>query len=527
MFTSHLSRIDTAGPALRFGDAPSGPASREPRESSTDLDDLGWDVPDEDGDATRDDENFDPDDDSDLELDDDADEAVGLDTDTGFEESDELELDESGEDERWTTDSEPLDELPGGDGEMITGGEEYGWIGDDEPADADDDLDEDGMEDEPLASLDDGGAEGVEDDTDLDDFELGKMPDLDAAAEEEAEGFVTENIEELAGVNLADELSVELVPGNPWKQLPARAAQVTRGASLPGPALAFAVLGKTIALAAGDGWFRAAARGGLTRLPVDAPPGRSLALADYEGRTAFALASPAGLFVSLDGGRSFELHREADPPVQVALTESAGVFKLWARNAKGQLSVSEDLGKSWSPQRLDGGSGNVLAFATDGERRLSAVVKRASRIALGSSSDSGRRWSWVDAADSGNDPTLQLLPGRGVIALAQRGRLSHAQPGQPARVLAPLLSAPAALADEDDETFVYACVPHEDQILIVRTALRAGAQPMVVTSLARERTGEPRFLSAAYAEGGFVTLNVATDQALLRIEASLDGDDLP
>jgi hypothetical protein len=289
------------------------------------------------------------------------------------------------------------------------------------------------------------------------------------------------------------------------------------------------VHGKTIVLAAGDGWFRGAGavRSGLTRLPIDAPPGRSLALTDYEGRLAFALASPAGLFISLDGGRSFELRRENDPPVQVALTESGGGLKVWARNQKGQLSVSEDAGKSFSPVRLDGGAGNVLAFATDGERRLSALIKRGSRIALGSSSDAGRRWSWVEAAESGNDPALQLLPGRGVVALAQLGRLMHAQPGQSPRLLAPLLSAPAALADEDDETFVYACVPHEDQTLIVRTALRAGAQPMVITSLARERTGEPRFLSAAYAEGGFVTLNVATDQALLRIEASLDGDDLP
>jgi hypothetical protein len=239
---------------------------------------------------------------------------------------------------------------------------------------------------------------------------------------------------------------------------------------------------------------------------------------------AFALASPAGLFVSLDGGRSFELHRESDPPVQVALTECGGALKVWARNQKGQLSVSEDAGKSFSAARLEG---NLLAFATDGERRFCALAKRANRIVLGSSSDSGRRWSWVDAADSGNDPSPLLLPGRGVSAIATPGRVSYVQTGQQMRVLAPLLSAPAALVDEDDETFVYACVPHEDQTLIVRTALRSGAQSMVVTSLAHDRVGEPRFVSAAYAEGGFVTLNVATDQALLRIEASLDGDDLP
>lgn len=521
MLTPAPSRIDTAGPALRFGDAPTGPVSREP---PAEADDLGWDVPDEDGDAERDDENFDPDDDSDLELDGDEDEVVGLDNDTGFEDAgDDLELDDAGEGERWTLDSEPSEEeLPGEDAEMISG-EEYGWISDDEPNDSDDDLDMD-LDEDALPSMDDGGAEGVEDDTDLDDLELGVLPDLDTAAEEEAEGFVTENIEELAGVNLADEPTLELVPGQPWKQLTARAAQVTRGASLPGPALAFAVSGTTVAVSAGDGWFRSSPRGGLARLPVDAPPGRSVALAEHEGRLVFALASPSGLFLSLDGGRSFEQQRESDPPVQVALTETGGALKIWARNLKGQLSVSDDAGKSFSAARLEG---NLLAFATDGERRFCALVKRASRIVLGSSSDSGRRWSWVDAADSGNDASLQLLPGRGVSVIATRERVSYVQTGQPLRALAPLLQAPAVLVDEDDETFVYACVPHEDQTLIVRTALRSGAQPMIVTSLARERIGEPRFLSAAYAEGGFVTLSVATDQALLRIEASLDGDDLP
>jgi hypothetical protein len=507
--------------AVRFGDAPSNPATGEP---PADLDDLGWDVPDEDDDATRDDENWGPDDDSDLELDSDEDEEVGLDNDTGFEDSgDDLELDDAGEDERWTVDSEAAEELPGADAEVISG-EEYGWIGEDDQADDDEELEGD-LDDEALPNLDDGGAEGLEDDTDLDDLELGGLPALDGAAEDEAEGFVTENIEELAGVNLIDEPMLELVSGTPWKLLPARAAQVTRSASLPGPATAFALSGGKFALCAGDGWFRGTPRGGLMRLPVEAPPGRSLALAEYEGRLVFVLAAPNGLYVSQDGGRSFERHRDNDPPVSVALTHTGGQLKIWARNQRGALSVSDDAGRSFTAARLDGA---VQAFATDGERRLTALVKRANRLALGSSSDAGRRWSWVDAADSGSDlASLQLLPGRGVYAIASRGRLSHVSGGQPPRIIAPLLQAPAALIEEDDETFVYACAPHEEQTLIVRTALRSGAQPMIITSLARERVGDPRFLAASYGEGGFVTLHVATDQSLLRIEASLDGDDLP
>jgi hypothetical protein len=500
-----------------------GPTSREP----ADPDDLGWDVPDEDDDEASDDEAWDPDDDSDLELDENDDEQVGLDTDTGFDEgSDELELDDAGEDERWTVDSEAAEELPGADAEVIAG-EEYGWIGEDEAADSsEDDLDEE-LDDDLLPNLDDGGAEGVDDETDLDDFELGGLPDLGSAAEEEAEGFVSENLEELAGVSLSDEAVLELVPGQPWKLLAASAAQLSRVASLPGPAHALASCGGNVALSAGDGWFVGSARGGLSRLPVDAPAGRSLALVEQDGRLVFALASPAGLFVSLDGGRSFERQRESDPPVQVALTQQGGRLRIWALGARGQLAFSDDAAHSFSPARLDGGVSSVLAFATDGDRRLSALVRRLGRVALGSSSDGGRRWSWADAADSGNEPAPQLLVGRGVSLIASRAGLSQLQAGQAPRMLAPLLRGPAALLDEDDETFAYACAARDDQCSIVRVALRGVAQPMVIATLLRERVGEPRQLAAAYSDGGFVTLHVATDQALLRIEASLDGDDLP
>jgi hypothetical protein len=502
---------------------PTGPTSREP----ADPDDLGWDVPDEDDDEASDDEAWDPDDDSDLELDQADDEQIGLDTATGFDEgSDELEVDDAGEDERWTLDSEADVELPGADAEVISG-EEYGWISEDETSDAgDDDLDAD-LDDDLLPNLDDGGAEGVEDDTDLDDFELGGLPDLGSAAEEEAEGFVTENLEELAGVSLSDEAVLELVPGQPWKLLTSSAAQISRVASLPGPALALASCGAHVALSAGDGWFLSSARAGLTRLPVDAPAGCSLALTEHEGRLAVALASPAGLYVSLDGGRSFECHRESDPPVQVAFCHQSGRLRVWALSARGQLAYSDDGGRNFSAARLDGGVSSVSAFATDGDRRLCALVKRVGRVALGSSSDGGRRWSWADAADSGSEPAPQLLVGRGVSLIASRTRLSQHQAGQAPRMPAPLLQAPAALLDEDDETFVYACAVRDDQSMIVRAALRGVAQPMVIATLLRERVGEPQQLAAAYAEGGFVTLHVATDQALLRIEASLDGDDLP
>jgi hypothetical protein len=82
------------------------------------------------------------------------------------------------------------------------------------------------------------------------------------------------------------------------------------------------------------------------------------------------------------------------------------------------------------------------------------------------------------------------------------------------------------LANEDDEAFVYSCVKSSAGLLIVRRAARlAGAPPTVVVTLSPE-LGEPQLLAASYAEGGAVTLYLALQSALLRIDASLDGEEL-
>jgi len=505
------------------GDVPSGSTGPTTREPPSDLDDLGWDVPEEEEGEDRDDANFDPDDDDDLEMEDEDDEQVGLDTESGFEDSPEdLELDDAGEGERWTTDSEAADDLPGTEGEVIDG-QEYGWIGEDDAAgpEQEDELESDF--DEGTPNLDDGGVEGVDDETDLEDFELGGLPELDSSAEEEGEGFGSESLEELAGVNLAEEPVLELVPGQPWKLLPPSALRTSPVATLPGAPLVMAGHSGRVVLCAGDGWY-SAGRSGLSRLPVEASPGRGLALAEHEGRVVIVLGSPAGLYLSIDGGRSFERQRESDAPSEVAITVQSSRLRIWAKGTRGAVQTSDDLGKTWSPMRIEG---QVITFATDGERRIAALVKRAGRTVLGISSDGGRRWSWADAAEGGEGglgtPVPQLLPLRGGVLIADAKQVTYTQPGQAARRVAALLQAPAALLDEDDEVFVYASVPHEGRWLIIRSSSRAASQPLVLTSLGEE----PRHVYAAFAEGGFVTLHVATDQALLRIEASLDGEDLP
>jgi hypothetical protein len=101
-----------------------------------------------------------------------------------------------------------------------------------------------------------------------------------------------------------------------------------------------------------------------------------------------------------------------------------------------------------------------------------------------------------------------------------------AAPRQSFEAVSALACGPAALSDEEGETFVYACVRHAEEWLIVRRAVRAGATPMVMVALGREMVSEPRQLAVSYADGGFVTIYLATDGSLLRVDASLDGEEL-
>ena len=114
-----------------------------------------------------------------------------------------------------------------------------------------------------------------------------------------------------------------------------------------------------------------------------------------------------------------------------------------------------------------------------------------------------------------------LLVDAQTVCFAARGK-TLAQLVEGARA-----AGPAILLDEDDEIFAYACVPMSDDTLLVRVALRAGAarEPLVIAALARATFGTPRALAATYSEG-FVTLQVATGRAIVRVEASLDGETL-
>jgi hypothetical protein len=53
-----------------------------------------------------------------------------------------------------------------------------------------------------------------------------------------------------------------------------------------------------------------------------------------------------------------------------------------------------------------------------------------------------------------------------------------------------------------------------------------GSAPILIASLGLEQSAEPRLLVASYAEGGAVSIYLASDRSLLRVDASLDGEEL-
>jgi hypothetical protein len=459
------------------------------------------------------------DEESELDLTDlDEDEQVGLDTSTGFDDAaDDLELPDDGrgdgEDERWSTDSEEVGELPGTDTDLFQG-EEYGWIGDDEPND-DEAFDADIGEDE-AENEEDGGAEGLEDDSELDDLDMGDLPDIDADSEEDASGSGGEAFEELATPGMVDERSLEVAPGQFWRALPTRSVRASVLTVLPEPPLALAACGARLVVCAGRLLAFDAERAVPQALPLSAARPSALALTDHDGALQVAVIVDGQVFVSSDGGHSFVPQKLAMLATQVGFTQTSQRPRLWWLSAAGALhsaALAHDL------------DGEVLGFHTDGVRHVIALVRRHEQLWLAVSTDAGRAFSF-HAAPFGLDPSMRVDVCRGGWLLYGALGVQCAAPRQSFEAVSALACGPAALSDEEGETFVYACVRHAEEWLIVRRAVRAGATPMVMVALGREMVSEPRQLAVSYADGGFVTIYLATDGSLLRVDASLDGEEL-
>jgi hypothetical protein len=86
---------------------------------------------------------------------------------------------------------------------------------------------------------------------------------------------------------------------------------------------------------------------------------------------------------------------------------------------------------------------------------------------------------------------------------------------------------PAALADEDGEPAVYACLERQGEWLLIRRSARAGlTAPVVLAALGPKQLGEPLALTIGYTEGGLLSAFVACEEGVLRVEVSLDGEGL-
>lgn len=467
------------------------------------------------------DEAFDPGDDSDLGLDTAEDDtSVGLDTSLGFEDtSDDFDLPEDGEDERWSTDSEEVGELPGADDELF-GGEEYGWLGDDEPAD--DEAFDPGISDTETESTDDGGAEGVDEEAELDELDLGELPDIDADVEEDAAASGSEGIEELAGLSLIDEPSIEIAAGELWKIVPTRSVRISTITGLNAPVRALAALGSSLYVCA-DGLYTLsgdATELRILQLPAAGPS--ALALAEDESGQALAVVASGRVFTSLDAGQTFNAIDGLSGVSQVFYTRSAGGLRLWWRTVRGVLGASGNR-VAPLPDELEG---EVLKLHSDGRRSLVLLVRRQGRLLLAASGDAGRRFARQPAPPMAANPELTLQICRGAVLVADQTGARCAITPQGFEPVATLSRAPAALSDEDDEPFVYACVRRGDEWLIVRRTARAHGAPLVLAALDAQLVGEPRLLSASASDAGAVNVYVAGDRALLRIEVSLDGEEL-
>ncbi len=504
----------------------------------SDVDDLELDFPDDDhkdegthsADHARDDESFLPEDDSDFELDTGLDgESIGLDTTTGFEEDGELTLDDTGEDDvSWTHDSEDSSDLPGAEADLL-GGEEYGWLGDDEAPDDEDDAFDADIDGELTVTQDDGGAEGLDDDTDLDSVDLAKLPALNTDAEgDDAEGLGAEALEDLAGVLLPDEPVLEIA-GASWPTLPSHAMRSVRVTEQPTQALAGhggsrIVCTDVVSLLTGDA-LRA------TRLSLEGQRALALAVSEHEGRTTIAVATDSSVFVSLDGGRRFAERPASAPGVRaLGFTVGARGPRLWSLRGDGMLTFVDKLADDETEVGLDG---RVLAFDTDGGKRVSALVlARDGRLRMASSRDSGRRFSWSDvpetvASDLGlpGAPPQSLRTCRDAILLSGGASV---QCGERLTALEPMpatLGTPTTLLDEDDTVFAYACMIAEGKVHVLRRQARAQAATTIIGALDAGAVGEVHALLATQRES-LLSVYVATSRGLFRLDASLDGEAL-
>ena len=231
------------------------------------------------------------------------------------------------------------------------------------------------------------------------------------------------------------------------------------------------------------------------------------------------------MYISQDGGQHFE-ERPASGIARAFFTRSASGLRLWWRSTRAELCSDHGQG-SLLPAELDG---ELQGFHADGKRSLALLVKREGRLQLVASSDAGKRFARHPLPPTAAAPSAQQVEVQAcrdaVLVVSDLTPRCALLPG-PFEPIATLARAPAVLSDEEDEAFVYACAARGEECLLIRRAAAArSSAPLVLATFGKDSLREPRMLAVGYREGGALCVFVAGEEALLRIDASLDGEEL-
>jgi hypothetical protein len=257
-------------------------------------------------------------------------------------------------------------------------------------------------------------------------------------------------------------------------------------------------------------------------MPLAAAAPHAPALAEHDGVLYLAVIAAGRVHTWRDDSQTFE-QRDTPGVAQAFYTRSSAGLKLWWRTTRGGLGTDGARGSAL-PGELDA---EVLAFHADGKRSLAALCRHRGRLQLLCSSDAGKRFARqpVPALPAEARPSVEVC--LGAVLLGADTDVRCAWLPEAFEPVASLARAPAALSDEEDEAYVYACARRGDEWLLIRRAARASrVAPLVLAVLGKELIREPEQLAVGYAEGGALSLYVSGQDTLLRIDASLDSEEL-
>jgi len=491
-------------------------------------DDLLPELPALDGEAEE--QSYEPGDDSDLGLDEEQD--VGLDSESGLDEPLDGELAAEEEDAAsWLDDGKGPAAAAEEEGLEADDPDESNLTEGSEPAADTEDWAEDFVFDERNGGGD-SGEEGFSDENAPPGFELEGLPPLDDGGTEEeqpvdSDPFAAELLAELRTGNEDDDAPIELSPGLRCTRIASARVELTLLARSGRPLVRLCAADD-----AGVAWDASAllVADGVASAPerlAFAQPVLALTAARMAESVFVALATPAGIVWSLDGGRRFsDPAQVADASVSAALaiTRRADSVRLWVATAGGPLWASDDGAGRFHCVLPDA---SALRIVSDGARGLLLLGRdEQGRARALRSNDAGQNFERIELPVSEPERVQDLqiagetllccrrAPAPQVLLFTGRGwsGLDHA-------------SAPALLLDEDGETVVYFFVSGTGGARLLRQRLdvdgSAAPLPQLVAELPAE-AGTP--LQLCGARGSALTsLQIGTERAWYRLRLRGEG----